>query len=187
MAPDSFTYAQVQSALAAVYHIPANNTGWFRGRITSFQKLGIVPASPGKGRRVAYRREDVFHWAMALEFSNWGWDPNVVKTILRLNWPNIRPVLLEASGGPDTYLYFQPELLGKLAPEDQREAIGKPGAPFKVSIAIVSDLEELDKLAKTDQARVTLRRFRDEHGKINLSRIRRDVDAALAKAASPNR
>src|SRR6202035_3179042 len=182
----AFTYAQVQRALAAVHHIPADNMGWFRGRITNLQKLGMVPDSPGKGRRVAYRREHVFVWAMALEFSKWGWDPGVIKTILPQYWGGIRTVLLEECSGPDKYFVFQPNLLGRLAPQDEQETPNRPGAPYKITVPIVSDLAELEQGSKTDQARALLDRFQDEHGKINLSRIRREIDAALAGDASPN-
>ena len=182
MTQESFTYGQVQRALAAVHHIPADDMGWFRGRITNFQKTGLVPASPGRGRRVAYRREDVFLWAMALEFSKWGWDPTLIKWLVHNLWVGIKPILLEASDGPDKYFYFQPNFLGRLVPKDEREAVVRAGMRPAIMNAVASDFDELDKQAKTDQGRATLKRFRDEHGKINLSRVRRDVKSALGEA-----
>lgn len=178
----SYTYAQVLSALTAVHSIPASEMGWFRSRITNFQKTGLVPSSPGKGRRVAYRREDVFLWAMALEFSKWGWDPALINWLVQNLWVSMSPILLEASVGPDKYFYFQPNLLGKLVPKGERESVVRAGARPKIDSAFASDFDELEKQAETDKARAFLKRFRDEHGKINLSRVRREVDVALAEA-----
>ena len=132
---------------------------------------------PGGGRRIAYRREDIFRWAVALEFAEFGIDPTEIKKLLDLNWPQISHVVLEAKDGPDKYLCFHPNLLGRLSREGEREASGKPGAPYSVTIAIVSDLAELNQQAKTDQARATLDQFRARYGMINLSRLRRQVEA----------
>jgi hypothetical protein len=63
--------------------------------------------------------------------------------ILDLNWPQIVHVVLEAKDGPDKYLCFHPNLLGRLSREGEREASGKLAAPYSVTIAIVSDLAEL--------------------------------------------
>jgi len=72
-------------------------------------------------------------------------------------------------------------LLGRLSREDERETSVKPGARHSVTMDIVSDLAELDKQAKTDQARASLDRFRARYGMINLSRLNRQVDANLVK------
>jgi hypothetical protein len=70
-------------------------------------------------------------------------------------------------------------LLGRLSPEDEREISGKPGAPYSITIAIISDLAELDKQAKTAQARASNDRIRARYGMINLSRLRRKVEENL--------
>jgi hypothetical protein len=70
-------------------------------------------------------------------------------------------------------------LLGRLSREDERETSNKPGAPYRVTIAIISDLAELNQQAKTDEARVSLNRFRARYGMINLSRLRRQVETNL--------
>jgi hypothetical protein len=146
-------------------------------------RLKIVPASPGKGRRIAYRREDIFRWAVALEFAQFGIDPTEIKKILDSNWPGIAPALLEAEDGPDKYLFFHPNLLGRLSREEERETSTTPGAPYSITITIVSDLTDLNRLAPTKQARASLDRFRARYGMINLSRLRRDVDANLVAAS----
>jgi hypothetical protein len=175
----TFGYAVVEQALMTVHRFVERKRGAFRARLIHFQRLKIVPAAPGKGRRIAYRREDIFRWAIALEFAEFGIDPTEIKKILDTNWPQIVRVVLEAKDGPDKYLCFHPNLLGRLSREDERETSHKPGAPYSVTIKIISDLAELNQEANTDQARAFLDRFRARYGMINLSRLRRQVEANL--------
>ena len=177
----TFGYAVVEQALMAVHGFVEQKRGAFRARLIHFQRLKIVPAAPGKGRRIAYRREDIFRWAIALEFAEFGLDPTEIKKILDVHWRGIAPTVLETPDGPDKYLFFHPNLLGRLSREDERETALKPGAPYSITIAIISDLAELDKRAKTDQARGALDRFRARHGMINLSRLHRQVEANLVR------
>jgi hypothetical protein len=177
----TFRYAVVEQALMAVHGFLERRKGAFRARLIHFQRLKIVPASPGKGRRIAYRREDIFRWAIALEFAEFGMDPTEIKKILDMNWIRIAAPLLEArdEADRDTYLFFHPALLGRLSREDEREIPGRPGAPYTFTSVILSDLAELDKQAKTAQARASNDRFRARYGMINLSRLRWKVDENL--------
>jgi hypothetical protein len=176
---ETFRYAVVEQALMGVHDFRERKKGAFRARLIHFQRLKIVPASPGKGRRIAYRREDIFRWAVALEFAEFGIDPTEIKRILDTIWFRVAPVVLEESEGADMYLFFHPALLGRLSPEDEREIPGKPGAPYSIAFQIISDLADLDKQAKTDQAKASNDRFRARYGMINLSRLRRQVEANL--------
>lgn len=174
---ETFRYAVVEQALMAVHGFLERKRGAFRARLIHFQRLRIVPASPGKGRRIAYRREDIFRWAIALEFAEFGMDPTEIKKILDMNWFDIAPVVLEERGGADAYLFFHPALLGRLSQE--RETSLKRGAPYSIRIKIISDLTELDKQAKIDQALTSLDAFRARYGMINLSRLRRKLEENL--------
>jgi hypothetical protein len=175
----TFRYAVVERTLMAVHGFIEQKKGAFRARLIHFQRLKIIPASPGKGRRIAYRREDIFRWAIALEFAEFGMAPTEIKKILDMNWISIAPALLEARDEADKYLFFHPKLLGSLSPEEERETSLKPGTPSSVAIAIISDLTELDKQAKTDQARTSLDRLRAKYGMINLSRLRQKLEENL--------
>jgi hypothetical protein len=175
----TFRYAVVEHALMAVHGFVEQKKGAFRARLIHFQRLKIVPASPGKGRRIAYRREHIFRWAIALEFAEFGMAPTEIKKILDINWRHIATAALEERDGADKYLFFHPNLLGRLSPEEERETHLKPGAPYSVTLAIISDLTELDKEAKTDQARISLDQFRARYGMINLSRLRRKLEENL--------
>ena len=175
----TFGYAVVEKALMAVHQFVERKRGAFRARLIHFQRLKVVPAAPGKGRRIAYRREDIFRWAIALEFAEFGIDPTEIKKILDMNWPRFAHAVLESKDGPDKYLCFHPNLLGRLSREDERETSDKPGTPYGVTIAIISDLAELNQEANTDQARAFLDRFRARYGMINLSHLRQQVEANL--------
>jgi hypothetical protein len=175
----TFRYAVVEQALMAVHGVVEKKKGAFRARLIHFQRLKMVPASPGKGRRIGYQREDIFRWAVALEFAEFGMDPAEIKKLLDLDWFRIGPAILDATDEADKHLFFHPSFLGRLSPEDERETAAKPGAPYSVTIAIISDLADLDKQAKTDQARASLDRFRARYGMFNLSRLRRKIEANL--------
>jgi hypothetical protein len=176
----TFGYAVVERALMAVHGFVEQKRGAFRARLIHFQRLQIVPAAPGKGHRIAYQKEDIFRWAIALEFAEFGIDPTEIKKLLDLNWRRVAQVVLGPKDGPrDKYLFFHPNLLGRLSREDEREAPDKSGTPYRVTIAIISSLADLDREAKTDQAHASLDRFRARYGMINLSHLRRQVEANL--------
>jgi hypothetical protein len=175
----TFRYAVVEQALMALHGFVKQKKGAFRARLIHFQRLKIVPASPGKGHRIAYRWEDILRWAIALEFAEFGMPPTEIKKMLDMNWRPIADAALQEGDGADQYLLFHPRLLGRLSPEEERETPLKPGAPYSVAIALISDLADLGKYAKTDQARASLDQFRARYGMINLSRLRRKLEENL--------
>ena len=79
-----YNYGQVEEALANIHGISASTKGAFRARIKNFQKLGIVPSSPGKGKRISYTPEDVSMWAFCLELAQFGLDPSVIKSMAHI-------------------------------------------------------------------------------------------------------
>src|SRR5215211_6487532 len=127
-----YSYAIVEAALAKVHKIDEGSMGAFRGRIQHLQRLGIVPARPGKGKRVAYTQEDIFLWAFCLELSEFGISPSAIKHIVANYWINygIRDCFDQnpEKDHVDRYLLLDPNLLN----EDQKKSF------FKVSIS--SDL-----------------------------------------------
>jgi hypothetical protein len=175
----TFAYAVVEQALMAVHGFVEQRRGTFRARLIHFQRLKIVPVAPGKGRRIAYRREDIFRWAIALEFAEFGIDPTEIKKILDMDWHQIADVVLKAPDGDDKYLFFHPNLLGRLSRPEERETPNKPGAPYRITIQIMSDLAELPQ-GKTQQALDANDQFRARYGVINLSRLHREVEAKLS-------
>jgi hypothetical protein len=176
----TFGYSVVEKALMAVHGFSEESRKAFRGRLIHLQRLKVVSAAPGKGHRIAYRREDIFRWAVALEFAEFGIDPTETRKILDLSWPRVAQIVLDAKArGRDKYLFFHPHMLGRFAPADERETSRAPGAPNSVTIAIITDLAKLGQMAKAAEARASLERFQGRYGMINLTRLRREVEASL--------
>ena len=99
-----YTYAQVERSLARMFHLPI---GSLRGRVKHFQKLGIVRFNPGRGKKIPYTLADAFRWALALEFAEFGIDPNIIATIMScLEWKTIDGVILD-----DEYLVIYPAII----------------------------------------------------------------------------
>jgi hypothetical protein len=200
-----FTYAQVETALAAVFGVPSAARKAFIARIKHLRRLGVVPSSPGKGRRVDYDLIHVYEWAFCLELAAFGIDPKAIKEILHqeigginsiifddqvadwfptphtqaMIWPPLPSSPSAAKG--DLFYFFHPNLHG------WPQAI--PPAPVSIDGApltrlIARDLSELDRQARTPQAKQTAERFRARYGVINLTKLRRDVEEALSRASA---
>jgi len=77
-----YAYGQVEAALASIFYVREASKAALKGRIKHFQKLGLVPSSPGKGKRITYSFDDVWKWAVALTFCEFGVDPTEIYRIL---------------------------------------------------------------------------------------------------------
>lgn len=94
-----FRYAEVQAALAGLHGAYPDRMGAFRGRLQHFQRLGMAPASPGRGKAIVYAIEDVARWAFALELSECGIDPARIAKMLPWAWLKVGPYLCEKHEG----------------------------------------------------------------------------------------
>jgi len=177
-AKNQFTYAEVETALARVFDIPDEGMKAFRGRLIHFQRLGMAPCRPGKGKRIAYTREDVFRWAVSLDLAAFGIEPTVIRVIVKEFWNTIRPHLLFGEDC-DKYFFFHPFLLGKGPPKEQQ--IGLMPC-YSVAAKVIGSLSEIDQMAK--HASAIGRRFiagaKARYGLIDLGHLRREVNHALA-------
>ena len=116
-----FTYSQVETALAKTFAIRNEALGAFRGRIKHFQRLGLVPSSPGKGRKISYEREDIYKWAIGLEFAEFGVDPSLIKNFINFfAWHYVEQHLLNDAHAPDKLFVFYPNLLSGWAREENK-------------------------------------------------------------------
>jgi hypothetical protein len=178
-----YSYGQVEAALAGVHQIPPNALGAFRGRIKHFQKIGIVPSSPGKGRRIDYALTDVYRWGFCLEFAEFGMDPVTIKKIVDDAWNHVYYTAFGPEAESDRYFFFHPALLGKdFASELLQSRETSEAAPSSLVWIIAQEFAELDRFAKFPQYKETVPRFRARHAAINLSKLRRDIDLALGTA-----
>jgi hypothetical protein len=82
----TFSYAQVEAALAKTYESEDVQRRAFRGRLKHFRKLGIPQQQPGKGSRIRYTASDIFQLMVACEFSEFGVDPHLIAAIVRRHW-----------------------------------------------------------------------------------------------------
>jgi hypothetical protein len=169
----TFSYNEVERALAKAFRIPKNGMGFLRGRLNNFRKLGFAE-SPGTGRKITYRRANIFQWALGLELVQFGVDPRLIGGFVTVFiWPRAGEHLL--NDGPDRLLVFYPNSLwwGR----DDMPPDYLPG--FLCSV--VDSLSQLEDLARS-------RPHHNFHydllcsrtGVINLGRLRRDVEQALA-------
>ena len=108
-----WSYAEVETALAKLHMCAPEKIGALRGRLQHYQKLGLKPSSPGKGKRISYEFDDVAKWALALEFAEFGVDPMGIKTIVDRVWGDVRGPIADGPQGPDQLLMTNPEMLSR--------------------------------------------------------------------------
>lgn len=92
-----FTYGQVERAIAELHGIPPEQAaGKLRSRLKHFQRIGLVPSSPGKGQKLSYTPLDAARWAICFEFAELATPPERVKQILGIYGSSI----LKSFAGP---------------------------------------------------------------------------------------
>jgi hypothetical protein len=158
-----FTYSQVERALAAVHQVPPSGMGSFRGRIRHFQRLGMVPSSPGMGRKISYEMQHVYTWGFALELSEFGIDPSVIKVFTDSQAGQMIRDLVLLSRPSDRYFIFYPNMLSRWFQNEGGQH----------EWAIEAGPDDLAKLADADP------KFLTRAALINMSHMRREIDKAL--------
>jgi hypothetical protein len=143
-----YTYAQVERALAAVHEVPEAAMGAFRGRFKHFQRLGMVPSSPGRGRKIVYSLDDVYFWALCLQLEEFGLDPTKIKAFYMLDFRHIVSMLVGDKS--KKYWVFSPNFLSQwysrpdLALTYSRPDLGTKKTLWETSGCFVDDLSEID-------------------------------------------
>jgi hypothetical protein len=79
---ETFAYADVEHALAEVFEATGEALVSLRGRLKAFQKAGITPDSPGRGRVIRYSVSDVYDWALCLSLADFGMTPEKIKVMV---------------------------------------------------------------------------------------------------------
>jgi hypothetical protein len=82
-----FTYAQVETALATFFGMPAKvQAGMFRARLVHLRRLGFAPQGEGRGTRIEYERDDVLRWLFALKLQDVGIAPQIAAQVVDRIW-----------------------------------------------------------------------------------------------------
>jgi hypothetical protein len=77
-----FSYGQLEAAIRSLHDVPPERAGTFKARIRHFQRIGLVPSSPGKGIKIEYEVADAWKWAICFELAEAGLMPEAIKSIL---------------------------------------------------------------------------------------------------------
>ncbi len=103
-----FKYAQIEQALAQHHMIDSDpkTMKTFRARIRNFQKIGLVPSSPGKGQKIVYTTRDAVFWALCFEFVEFGIAPTAIREIMNLKGEELLDYLTLEQTETDEDRYF---------------------------------------------------------------------------------
>jgi hypothetical protein len=82
------SYAEAETVLAGIYGATGKaQAGAFRGRLKHLKRLGIpLGVSPGRGKKIAYGRNELYQWCFCLELSEFGIDPSIIAKLVRTLW-----------------------------------------------------------------------------------------------------
>jgi hypothetical protein len=111
-----YSYAEVESALGALFHVPTSAQGSFRARVRHLQRIGLIEDAPGKGRRITYTRFQTTEWMLALLLAELGVDPIVIVKSIKAERRQLREWIGEATdaealGGNQVFLAARPALM----------------------------------------------------------------------------
>jgi hypothetical protein len=77
-------YGEIEKAIASLHGVTEQSSGVFRGRLRHFQKLGIVPSSPGRGAKIDYDLKAAVDWAVAFELAELGIQPELIRFLIQV-------------------------------------------------------------------------------------------------------
>ena len=161
-----FRYAEVEAALAAIHEIPEDGMGAFKGRLIHFQRIGLGPGNPGRGKKIEYTLEDVLTWAFCLELSEFGVDPKQIQAIFKWSSMAINLGLYRKLDGDDVFFLVTPNIMSHALNGSAHEA---PIANLVVSADQIPEQMIVVRASKIDFAKIGRAML------INLSRLRRLV------------
>ena len=162
----SIDFADVERALAKIHHVPEDRRLAFKARLGNLKRLGAVPSSGGRGRKLTYSIEDAYLLAFAVELGQFGVDPAWIKLIIE----GKKERIIEAFRRVGTHYI---EYLAKLAPEFLAASPDKSyalGALELVFFLPGQDDPKAESLTKWIGSRAAI---------INIGSLKQEIDAAL--------
>jgi hypothetical protein len=158
-------YGEIERAIASLHFVTEQSSGVFRGRLRHFQKLGLVPAAPGRGAKIDYDRKAAVDWAVAFELAELGVQPELIKHFIERCGPGIFNFFEQPTpDGEDHFLCFEPAFL-------TMHMNRHTGQPITLMTALEKPLSGLPAFFGKSMSRCG--------SVINLSRLKRDLGEAL--------
>lgn len=112
-AGQTFTTSEVEDAVLALHSIPPERRSAFAGRVRNLQKAGLLPGSPGPGRRAAYDCFDVAAWVIIFALTEAGLQPSEIAPALPLVEPKVIKVFASPDGEADYFLWIRAAWLSR--------------------------------------------------------------------------
>ena len=166
-----YPYAIVENALAKAFEIAPASLGALRGRIQHFQRLGMVPSNPGKGRKISYERHHIYKWAIGLSLAEFGIDPRLIRYVIEnYIWKRVDKYLVNDDSEVDKLLVFYPNILSGFAQYEDKRTVGA------LICDVVDSLSDLERRRDIALHEILLSQ---RLGMINLGHLRRSVEKGL--------
>ncbi len=156
-----YRWNDVLRVLADLHGAYPDHVGALRGRLQHFQKLGLAPPAPGRGKVLAYSYQDIAKWAFGLELIEVGIDPARIALLMSWLWLMVGPALNKDHNGEKIFVAYPAMLITQVA--EQESGISKgPGGFVHLNVMkadpprFVFDREELAELPLTRAVVVSL-------------------------------
>ncbi len=185
-----YSYAHVEAALARVHQVDESALVAFRGRINNLKRLGVVPSSGGRGKKISYNVFDILALAFCLQLAEFGIDPSAISKVSASIGPYVNDAAkMGESSNEDIYIVFFPSVL---TAQIHDSAETKRGA-LTFTIAPESDItakklrEKLTPKVNVDGADRLFKHSAKRIAAINISELVRDIDQALEAESAGNK
>lgn len=162
----TYGYAAVEAALARVFLENSKNIAPLRGRLKAFQRAGLTPESPGRGRVIRYTIANIYDWALALALADFGLPPESIIPFIKQGYfyDDYLPTIAKEK---NDFLFFcvRPFILNN--PEKR--------LPYHVKLGsqIAAEIKRNGRRPKDAYA------LHDRVALINLTKLAGDLDKAL--------
>jgi len=103
----TFAYSKVEAALCKVFDARGDGIASLRGRLKSFQRSGLTPETPGRGKVIRYTMSNIYDWALALTLADFGVTPDKI-TKLVLPGAFINSIEIYRETGESVFLCIAP-------------------------------------------------------------------------------
>lgn len=159
-----YGYAQVEAALLAVFDVKGEHVAKLRSRLKMFQKVGLTPSKPGRGKIIKYTISNVYDWGFAVALADFGLDLPEVCELVKMDYfaTSWVPGIKEREGSDALYCILFPHTFSP-----QKRVKGAP--PFLLQWESEINGNGISELG----GRLSL---------INLSQLKGSLDQALAQA-----